>query len=173
MSACMCMAFGRALWDDDWRQKFFADPLFACQLYEGPTARASGLRALSQRDFKVLDEQIRSIRATLGDEIMRDVANNPGLQYMLGRAMLDRDFAKALQGRAEVVAQDLFGTTVSARNATAIFQSPQFKKLNGFAKQREAMREVGLRFSMGIAHGRALFREADEVQKGTVRTRSK
>jgi hypothetical protein len=154
MSACMCVVLGRALWDDRFKEKFFADPVAVCRLYDGPTALASGLRAMTARDFNVLDQQLKSVRTALGEEAMREVADNFGLQMILGRAMLDPDFAKRLDADSSRVVRDFLGSSAAGRKTVGLFQTPQFKKLNGFAKQREAMREVGERFSLGVAHGR-------------------
>jgi hypothetical protein len=155
MSACLCNVFGRALWDDDFIRYLSADPVGACRIYEGPTTQANGLRALEARDFEVLAQQLKSIRTTLGAEVMHEVADNFGLQMILGRAMIDQAFAKRLEREAESVVKEFLGDTPSMRRATGVLQSAQFKKLNGFAAQREAMREVGQRFSLGVAHGRA------------------
>jgi hypothetical protein len=154
MSACMCNAFGRALWDDPYRQFFFSDPVAACRVYD-PTSESRGLRALSKSDFKVLDQQFKSIREALGEETLREVSENFGLQFILGRAMLDPSFAKRLNRDAEGVIRELLGPTKSAQRAASVFQSKQFKTLNGFAAQRAAMKEAGERFSLGVAHGSA------------------
>jgi hypothetical protein len=155
MSACLCNVFGRVLWDDDFIRFLATDPVAACRIYEGPTTQASGLRALERRDFEVLTTQIKSIRSALGAETMREVADNFGLQMILGRAMIDPTFAKRLERDTDGVVKEFLGDTSSMRRAVGVLQSAQFKKLNGFATQREAMREVGHRFSLGVAHGRA------------------
>jgi hypothetical protein len=153
----MCAVFGRALWDDRFRKQFFTNPLAACQTYDGPAARASGLRALHPDDFKVLDKQLTTIRSRLGEEAIREVAENFGLQMIIGRAMLDRTFAERLQRDADGVIAEFLGTTASARKAASVLQTPGFKRLNGFAAQRRAMRGAGQRFTNGVAHGRAVL----------------
>jgi hypothetical protein len=147
--------FGRALWDDDYIRYLTRDPVGACRIYEGPTTQANGLLALEPRDFETLKTQIKSIRSTLGAETMREIADNFGLQMIFGRAMIDPAFAKRLERETDHVVKEFLGETAATKRAAGVLQSAQFKKLNGFAAQREAMREVGQRFNQGVAHGRA------------------
>lgn len=162
MSACMCGVFGRILWDDRFRQKFFADPVAACRVFEGPTAQASGLRALTRQDFQVLDQQLNRIRETLGAEVMQQIADDFGVQMMIGRAMLEPDFGGQLLRNSESISREFLGSGGSVRRAMAIFNSAGFKKLKGFTQAREALQKVGAgkRFSEGVAHGRVLNRVA-------------
>lgn len=159
MTACMCNMLGRALWDDDYRQQVFSDPLAACRVYEGPTASARGLRGLTERDFSLLDEQLNSIRDTLGEKVMREVANNFGLQMLLGRAMIEPKFAKQLNQDPDAVAREFLGATETAKNAALVLKGAEYRKLDGFAAQRQAMQNVGKRFSDAVAHSRDAFGE--------------
>jgi hypothetical protein len=165
MSACMCNVFGRILWDDDFRVLFFSDPLAACRVFEGPTAQASGLRGLNREDFKALDEQLDNIRKTLGEKMMKEVANDFGLQMIIGRAMLEPTFGERLASDPGGVVKEFFGANESAKKAAAVLSSAAFRKLKGFAKHRKALGQVGAggRFSDAIAHGRA-FRFRDSLR---------
>jgi hypothetical protein len=163
MGACMCNVFGRSIWDDDFKQRFFADPLAACRVFDGPTGQASGLRALTKQDFGVLDQQIKAIRTTLGAEAMREIADSFGLQMILGRAMIDPAFAKRLEGDADGIVREFLGDAPSAHKAAAFLKSAPFKKLNGFAKHREAMREAGKNFAAGISFFREHGAKADSA----------
>jgi hypothetical protein len=156
MSACMCNVFGRSLWDEEFKVRFFADPVAACRVFEGPATRASGLHALQRRDIEVLDQQIKSIRTTLGADTMKEIADNFGLQMILGRAMIDPSFAKRTASEVDAIVREFLGDTPSAKRAAKVLHSAQFKKLDGFAKHREAMRPSGERFSAGVAHSRVL-----------------
>jgi hypothetical protein len=165
----MCNVFGRILWDEDYRELFFRDPVAACRVYEGPTAQASGLRGLNEDDFKSIDKQLASIRSALGPQVMKEVANDFGLQMIIGRAMLEPAFGEQLARDPGAIAKEFFGSSESAKRAATVLGSAGFRQLKGFAKQRKALGQVGAgqRFSNAVAHSRALrFRETSAGDTG-------
>jgi hypothetical protein len=99
---------------------------------------------------------------------MEQVANDFGVQMMIGRAMLEPDFGVRLMKDAASISREFLGAGQSAKKAVAIFNTAGFKKLKGFSEARQALDKIGAgkRFSEGVANGRARVKTRGAARPG-------
>jgi hypothetical protein len=143
---------GRILAGDPvFEQQFTNNPFEASRELGASRAQAEGFVALGQAGIRQLFEQVASIRSSLGPELSRRIAEDFGVQMIMGRALSDPRFASRLQHEGDALTTRLLGKGRSASEAAAIAKSPEFTRLNGFAEHRRAMSGVAKKFYSATA----------------------
>ena len=152
----MCVFFGRLLvdhGDPSFLQGFLANPGQIARQLGATRQQAQALASLSRTDLQQLIKQLESISLALGPELMKRIADDVGVQILIGRALQDPQFAARLQTQGQAVVSEMLGNSRSAKEAMEIVRSDGFARLEGFSAQRQAMSEVGAgkRFARGLA----------------------
>jgi hypothetical protein len=155
---CLHMCFGRILGDPPFEQQFLANPSETALRLGATLAQARGLASLSKANLQQLSQQMQTIRKALGPDLMKRIAGDAGVQILMGRALLDHNFATRLQTDGEKIAVEILGRTPAVSEAMAVVRSAEFARLNGFSDQRKAMAEAGKRFGSGTALHTAMSR---------------